>query len=136
MPEELVPMFSDGTWVGRLAHIAEVLAASTAYCIVTSIEIWRIHDCATLFMFDAKEIWEPMEAHNKNYPLPSMLLEPFCTQYLLPSLRTSPYSSRGLLLSLVSFHKFGVKKPYVLPTATNVAFNVFSRVLVEPEDDV
>ena len=87
-------------------------------------------------VFEAKVIRESIEAHIKNYPPPKMLLSPSCTQYLLPSLRTSPYSSRGLLLSLVSFHKFGVKKPYVLPTATNVAFKVFSRVLVEPEDDV
>jgi hypothetical protein len=39
-------------------------------------------------------------------------------------------------MSLVSFHRLGVKYPYVLPTATKVAFKVFSRVLVEPEEEV
>ena len=57
-------------------------------------------------------------------------------QYLLPSLNTSPYSSKGLRISLVSFHKFGVRNPYELPTAMKVAFNVFSSVLVEPDEDV
>lgn len=39
-------------------------------------------------------------------------------------------------MSLVSFHKLGVKYPYVLAAATKVAFKVFSRVLVEPEEEV
>lgn len=39
-------------------------------------------------------------------------------------------------MSLVSFHKLGVRKPYVLETAANVALSVFSRVLVEPDDEV
>ena len=39
-------------------------------------------------------------------------------------------------MSLVSFHKFGVKNPYVLETAAKVALRVFSSVLVEPEDAV
>ena len=39
-------------------------------------------------------------------------------------------------MSTVSFHRFGVRKPYVLPTATNVAFSVFSSVFVEPAEEV
>jgi hypothetical protein len=39
-------------------------------------------------------------------------------------------------MSFVSFHKLGVRKPYVLPTATKVALRVFSRVLVDPEEAV
>jgi hypothetical protein len=39
-------------------------------------------------------------------------------------------------MSFVSFHRLGVRYPYVLPTATKVALRVFSRVLVEPEEDV
>jgi len=39
-------------------------------------------------------------------------------------------------MSFVSFHRLGVKKPYVLDTAAKVALSVFSSVLVEPEDDV
>jgi hypothetical protein len=54
----------------------------------------------------------------------------------LPSLRESANSSSGLLMSFVSFHRFGVRKPYVLETAAKVALRVFSRVLVEPDDDV
>ena len=55
-------------------------------------------------------------------------------QYLFPSLSTSPYSSSGLLINFVSAHRFGVKKEYVLPTATKVAFSVFSRVFVLPAE--
>ena len=57
-------------------------------------------------------------------------------QYLFPSLSTSPNSSNGLRLSVASFHRFGVRKPYVLPTATKVAFNVFSSVFVDPAEEV
>jgi hypothetical protein len=57
-------------------------------------------------------------------------------EYRLPSLNESAYSSNGLLTSLVSFHKLGVKKPYVFETAAKVALRVFSRVLVEPDEDV
>jgi len=39
-------------------------------------------------------------------------------------------------MSLVSAHRLGVRKPYVLETAAKVALSVFSRVLVEPEDEV
>ena len=39
-------------------------------------------------------------------------------------------------MSFVSFHRLGVKIPYVLPIATKVAFSVFSRVLVEPLEEV
>lgn len=39
-------------------------------------------------------------------------------------------------MSLFSFHKLGVRKPYVLLTATNVALSVFSSVFVLPEDEV
>lgn len=39
-------------------------------------------------------------------------------------------------MSLVSFHKLGVKNPYELEMAAKVAFRVFSRVLVEPADEV
>jgi hypothetical protein len=39
-------------------------------------------------------------------------------------------------MSFVSFHRLGVRYPYVLPTATKVALRVFSRVLVEPDEDV
>jgi hypothetical protein len=49
--------------------------------------------------------------------------------------RVSAYSSSGLRSSFVSFHKFGVRKPYVFDIATKVAFNVFSRVFVEPADE-
>ncbi len=38
-------------------------------------------------------------------------------------------------MSLVSFHRLGVRKPYVLETAVKVALRVFSRVLVEPDDE-
>ena len=58
------------------------------------------------------------------------------SQYRFPSLNTSPNSSNGLRINLVSFHRFGVRNPYVLPTAMNVALSVFSRVLVEPEEEV
>ena len=54
----------------------------------------------------------------------------------LPSRNTSEYSSRGLLPSLVSFHKLGVRNPYVLVMAVNVALSVFSSVLVDPEEAV
>jgi hypothetical protein len=37
---------------------------------------------------------------------------------------------------LVSFHKFGVRKPYEFVTAWNVALSVFSSVFVDPEDAV
>lgn len=57
-------------------------------------------------------------------------------QYRLPSRNTSPYSSNGLRISFWSFHKLGVRKPYELPTATNVAFRVFSNVFVLPAEDV
>jgi hypothetical protein len=39
-------------------------------------------------------------------------------------------------MSFVSFHRLGVRYPYVLPTATKVALRVFSRVLVEPDEEV
>jgi hypothetical protein len=39
-------------------------------------------------------------------------------------------------MSLVSFHKLGVRKPYVLETAWKVALRVFSRVFVDPADEV
>lgn len=39
-------------------------------------------------------------------------------------------------MSFVSFHRLGVKKPYVLDTATKVALSVFSSVLVDPAEDV
>jgi len=39
-------------------------------------------------------------------------------------------------MSFVSFHKLGVRYPYVFPTATKVALRVFSRVLVDPEEEV
>jgi len=61
---------------------------------------------------------------------------PLSTQYLLPSLKTSLYSSNGLLPNLVSFHRFGVKNPYVFATATNVALSVFSSVFVDPAEAV
>lgn len=57
-------------------------------------------------------------------------------QYRLPSLSTSPYSSNGLRISLLSFQRLGVRKPYELPTATKVALRVFSSVFVLPADDV
>lgn len=39
-------------------------------------------------------------------------------------------------MSFVSFHRLGVRNPYVLEMAAKVAFRVFSSVLVEPADDV
>jgi hypothetical protein len=39
-------------------------------------------------------------------------------------------------MSFVSFHRLGVRKPYVLEIAANVAFSVFSSVLVDPADEV
>lgn len=39
-------------------------------------------------------------------------------------------------MSLVSFHRSGVRYPYVFPTAEKVALRVFSRVLVDPVDEV
>ena len=37
---------------------------------------------------------------------------------------------------VVVFHRFGVRYPYVLATATKGGFRVFSRVLVEPDEAV
>lgn len=39
-------------------------------------------------------------------------------------------------MSLFSFHRLGVKKPYVPETAENVALSVFSSVFVEPAEAV
>jgi hypothetical protein len=54
----------------------------------------------------------------------------------LPSRSTSLYSSSGLRVRAVSFHRLGVRNPYVFATATKVALRVFSRVLVEPDEAV
>jgi hypothetical protein len=39
-------------------------------------------------------------------------------------------------MSLVSFHRLGVRNPYELEMAAKVALRVFSRVLVEPAEEV